>query len=196
MAGRRAFTTTDVHSWELGNQRLRPSESLGPHERQAFLALIASCPLAQFVEADLPLLSRWCELEAMAQHAAAELRKGMVTSDGKISPWVSIHQMATKGQALLALRLRLGPSRLKPHLTAVAEKRARGSSAFSVPKRAAAMSSPPVNFFPKEVAQNRPPHLPRQQPPSPPSNQVVRMHPWEVLVWPSGLSRRPDWFRR
>jgi hypothetical protein len=33
----------------------------------------------------------------------------LVTPDGKMSPWVSIHQTATKTLSGLALRLRLGP---------------------------------------------------------------------------------------
>jgi hypothetical protein len=34
---------------------------------------------------------------------------GMVTEDGKVSPWVSIHQSMTKTLGLLSLRLRIGP---------------------------------------------------------------------------------------
>jgi phage terminase small subunit len=110
MAGRPSFTTTDVHPWHLGNQRLRPPEHLGEIERKAFVDLIARTPQAQFVEADVPLLTRWCELELQAQTAAAELRThGMLTPAGERSPWLAIHAAAVKGQAMLALRLRLGP---------------------------------------------------------------------------------------
>lgn len=112
MAGRRPFTTVDVvPSWE---QRLAPPESLGPLERKAFVHLVSACPLAQFTAADLPLLCRWAELEVMAQRAAVELQQAMIMTDGKVSPWFSIHATATKAQTALALRLRLGPqSRLQ-----------------------------------------------------------------------------------
>lgn len=46
----------------------------------------------------------------MAEQAAGELQaQGMVTADGKVSPWFTIHQQATKTLNALALRLRLGP---------------------------------------------------------------------------------------
>jgi len=46
----------------------------------------------------------------MAEQAARELAaSGIVAADGRVSPWFSIHQQATKGLTALALRLRLGP---------------------------------------------------------------------------------------
>jgi hypothetical protein len=103
----------DAQPWYDQGQRLRPPEHLGPLERQAFIDLTSRVPAAQFVEADLPLICRWAELELQAQTAAAELRKGMVVN-GKPSPWLAIHAAAIKGQGLLALRLRLGPQSRAP----------------------------------------------------------------------------------
>jgi len=112
--GRRSFITTDAAPWYDAGQRLRPPEHLGPIEKQAFVDLTSRVPAAQFVEADLPLICRWCELELQAQTAAAELRAhGMVIKD-KPSPWIAIHAQALKGQSLLALRLRLGPQSRAP----------------------------------------------------------------------------------
>jgi hypothetical protein len=46
----------------------------------------------------------------MAETAARELAAGgMVTADGRISPWFAIHERATKSLVALALRLRLSP---------------------------------------------------------------------------------------
>jgi hypothetical protein len=46
----------------------------------------------------------------MAETAAGEMAvSGMVTADGKPSPWVSIYMQATKALSGLALRLWLGP---------------------------------------------------------------------------------------
>jgi hypothetical protein len=107
--GRKPYATYDVQpfgAWE----RLKPPASLGKPERRAFFDLISRVPAGQFCEADLPLLCRWAELTVMGEQAAGELAAGgMVTPDGKVSPWFSIHQQATKSLALLALRLRLGP---------------------------------------------------------------------------------------
>ena len=108
--GRPSFTTVNVTPFYDQGQRLQPPEHLGPIEKQAFVDLTSRVPTAQFVEADLPLLTRWCELELQAQSAAAELRAhGMLTPAGERSPWLAIHAAAVKGQAMLALRLRLGP---------------------------------------------------------------------------------------
>jgi len=107
MAGRRPFTTIETGSW--GGERLRPPDQLGEREKRAFVDITSSCPSAQFTQADVPLLTRWCELELQAQQAAADLRTNGMVVNGKPSPWLSVHAAATKGQSLLALRLRLGP---------------------------------------------------------------------------------------
>jgi phage terminase small subunit len=105
----------DAQPWYDQERRLRPPAHLGPIEKQAFIDLTSRVPAAQFVEADLPLICRWCELELQAQTAAAELRAhGMLTAEGKPSPWIAIHAQALKGQSLLALRLRLGPQSRAP----------------------------------------------------------------------------------
>jgi hypothetical protein len=108
--GRQPYETTDVVPFGTGNPRLRPPASLSGPERAAFVALVVACPSTQFEPADLPLLCRWAELTVMAEQAAGELAAGgMITADGKVSPWFTIHQQATKMLSGLALRLRLGP---------------------------------------------------------------------------------------
>jgi hypothetical protein len=108
--GRQSFTTFDVTPYGVPNLRLRPPASLGTPEKRVFQDLINRVPVGQFRESDLPLICRWCELTIMAEKAAAELATGgMVTADGKLSVWFTIHQQATKSLSGLALRLRLGP---------------------------------------------------------------------------------------
>ena len=107
--GRKPFATYDVQPFGVW-ERLKPPGSLGEPERRAFLDLICSVPAGQFRESDLPLLCRWAEATVQAEVAASELQaSGMVTADGRVSPWFSIHQQATKSLTMLALRLRLGP---------------------------------------------------------------------------------------
>jgi phage terminase small subunit len=94
-----------------GDRRLRPPESLGDAARRAFADLVTSLPAGHFKPADLALLCRFAEAAAAAERAAFEMEQpdGMVTTDGKVSPWFSIHASATKTLNALALRLRLGP---------------------------------------------------------------------------------------
>src|SRR5258708_18441284 len=53
----------------------------------------------------------WAEAAAAAEEAAFQMAQpgGMVTADGKVSPWFAIHASATKTLNALALRLRIGP---------------------------------------------------------------------------------------
>jgi hypothetical protein len=113
--GRKPFDTFDVALYGAGNRRLRPPATLGELERRAFVDLVTSVPARQFRECDLPLLCRWAELTVMCEQAHGELAvQGMVTADGKVSPWFSIHAQATKALSGLALRLRLGPQSRAP----------------------------------------------------------------------------------
>jgi phage terminase small subunit len=108
--GRKPFATYDLTPFGFPDERLRPPASLGELEKRAFLDLIARVPAGQFRESDLSLVCRWCELTVVAERAGAELSAGnLVTDDGKVSPWVNIHEKAVKGLTSLALRLRLGP---------------------------------------------------------------------------------------
>jgi hypothetical protein len=107
--GRKPFATYDVQpfgEWE----RLKPPAGLGELEKKAFFDLISSVPSGQFQQSDLPLICRWAELTVLAEQAAGELAAaGPVTADGRVSPWFSVHERATKSLVALALRLRLGP---------------------------------------------------------------------------------------
>jgi phage terminase small subunit len=77
--------------------------------------LVCSVPAGQFKESDLSLLCRWAEATVQAEVAASELQaSGLVTADGRVSPWFAIHQQATKSLTMLALRLRLGPQSRAP----------------------------------------------------------------------------------
>jgi phage terminase small subunit len=125
--GRPSYTANDIVPFGTGNRRLRPPGSVGEAEKAAFVDLVSTCPVTQFQSSDLPLLVRWCELTVMAEQAAERLRlEGMVTENGKVSPWFSIHAQATKGLNGLALRLRLGPQSRAPR----APKRAAASMSY------------------------------------------------------------------
>lgn len=90
------------------------------------LALSSSCVSLRrsFRASDLPLLCRWSELTVMIDQARGELAvSGMVTADGKVSPWFSIYQQSVKALSGLALRLRFGPQSRTPKAP---ENEARG----------------------------------------------------------------------
>lgn len=93
------------------DRRLRPPDALPDAARRAFVDLVTSLPAGHFKAGDISLLCRYAEAAAAAEEAAFQMAQpgGMVTADGKVSPWFSIHQQATKTLNALALRLRLGP---------------------------------------------------------------------------------------
>jgi phage terminase small subunit len=108
--GRKPYVTHDVTPLGSPDQRLRPPDSLGPAEKRVFWSLITQTPASQFQPADLPLICRWCELTALADRAAAELSTASnLVENGLPSPWISIHERATKQLIALSLRLRLSP---------------------------------------------------------------------------------------
>jgi phage terminase small subunit len=93
------------------DRRLRPPDSLPDAARRAFADLVTSLPAGHFKQGDISLLCRYAEAVAAAEQAAFEMAQpgGMVTVDGRVSPWFHVHQQATKTLNALALRLRLGP---------------------------------------------------------------------------------------
>jgi hypothetical protein len=107
--GRQSYATIDVTPFGPEG-RPRPPKSLGELEKRAFLDLISKVPAGQFRASDISLICRWAEVTVMAEQAAGELAAGgMVTADGKVSPWFAIHERCTKSLVALALRLRLSP---------------------------------------------------------------------------------------
>jgi hypothetical protein len=68
----------------------------------------------------------FCGAAVLERQAAAQLRQGPVI-DGRLSPWVAVHEKAARTLATLAVRLRLGPSsRIDPKTVG---RRARGARA-------------------------------------------------------------------
>jgi hypothetical protein len=104
------YQTVDVVPFGTGG-RLTPPESLSDRARERFIDLVASVPSNHFKTSDLSLLCRWAETSVLAERCAFEMEQphGIVSADGKPTPWPGLHGNASKVQALLALRLRLGP---------------------------------------------------------------------------------------
>ena len=107
--GRKPYVTHDVTPFDASDDRLKPPDSLGPAEKRVFWSLITQVPVTQFQPADLPLICRWCELTVVADRAAAEMTTGNLVENGLPSPWIAIHEKATKQLIALSLRLRLSP---------------------------------------------------------------------------------------
>jgi len=108
--GRKPFTTIDVSPFDMPVERLEAPPHLGPAATRIFRDLVLRVPAGQFKPSDLSLVCRWAEWTAVADRAAAEMATGaLVTPDGLPSPWIVIHERATKQLIALALRLRLGP---------------------------------------------------------------------------------------
>jgi hypothetical protein len=75
-------------------RRLRPPDNLPAAAQRAFINIVSTHAASHFKPGDLELLCRYAEAAAAAEEAAFQMAQpgGMVTSDGKLSPWVSIHQ--------------------------------------------------------------------------------------------------------
>lgn len=108
--GRRPFSSVEITGYAGATRRLSPPECLGDLQRAVFIDLVASCPASQFRKADVGLLARYSELAVMAEQAAFELQQGgMVTDKGRVSPWFTIHNAATRELRMLSQRLHIGP---------------------------------------------------------------------------------------
>ena len=108
--GRRPFSSVEITGYAGATRRLSPPECLGELQRQVFIELVSSCPATQFRRGDVGLLCRWAELTVIAEQAAFEMQQGgLVTDKGRVSPWFSIPNAATRELRMLSQRLHLGP---------------------------------------------------------------------------------------
>src|SRR5262249_28938310 len=83
---------------------------LGEWHCLSSIRCIVSPPASQFRKSDADLLARYAELAVMAEQAAFELQQGgMVTDKGRVSPWFTIHNAATRELRMLSQRLHIGP---------------------------------------------------------------------------------------
>jgi len=89
--------------------RLRTPSSLSETERTIFAAVVKACDAKHFRQSDLPLLRRFCELTALADQAASELRQHGAVINGRASPWVVVQEKCVRGLVALSMRLRLSP---------------------------------------------------------------------------------------
>jgi phage terminase small subunit len=95
--------------------RLRAPKSLSETERAIFAAVVKACDATHFRQSDLPLLCRFCELTALAEQAASELRQHGAVISGRASPWIVVQEKCVRGLVALSMRLRLSPqARIDP----------------------------------------------------------------------------------
>ena len=84
---------------------IRPPATLSAPAKAVLHALVADTEPSHFKPADAGMLCQYCEAQAMAERAAAEL-------NGEGPPntqWLAVWEKAVKVMKDLALRLRLGP---------------------------------------------------------------------------------------
>ena len=102
--------TFDAVRYGTSSRRLRCPSHLTPSQSAHFLDLVASAPSNQFTGSDLALLCRWSELCDLAEQASrAMASEGVIDADGKPSPWLAVHEKASRALTGLAMRLRACP---------------------------------------------------------------------------------------
>jgi P27 family predicted phage terminase small subunit len=89
--------------------RLRPPADLPDAERAVFLDIVGTCDAKHFRPSDLPLLTTYCSSTVVAAQAAEHLRNDGPVIAGRVSPWVTVREKATREMVALSMRLRLSP---------------------------------------------------------------------------------------
>ena len=85
---------------------MQPPATLSEPARVVFLDLVGNCHPEHFEDSDVGLLCQYCEAQAIAERAAAELQSGT----SQAAEWaLKLWEKANKIMSGLALRLRLGP---------------------------------------------------------------------------------------
>jgi phage terminase small subunit len=96
---------------DAGRTRLSPPSNLSKTEQQIFRGIVSSVPPKHFIKSDIVLLTRYVQDIALADIAAANLKKdGSVDATGKLSPWLRALEKLDRSIIALATKLRLAPS--------------------------------------------------------------------------------------
>lgn len=112
--GRKSAANLEVINVDGSPSRLLPPDHLSADERQRFTEIVSNCDARHFRPSDVTLLNRFVEADALAEKAAAELRKNPVI-DGSASPWLAVQEKSVRALTALSMRLRLSPqSRIDP----------------------------------------------------------------------------------
>jgi hypothetical protein len=113
---RSTYTTFDTEEFagDAAPRRLRPNARLTGRARAIFTETVNDCAMGHFRKSDRPLLERYAEASALAEHAADEMALNGVVLENKASPWFGIYVSAVKTMNNLALRLRISPQSRSP----------------------------------------------------------------------------------
>ncbi len=87
---------------------LTPPPSLSDQAATLFKSIVSSVDKHHFAPSDRPLLIEYVRAVELLDKAAAELEGGAVV-DGKVSPWLTVQEKATRSLVALSGRLRLAP---------------------------------------------------------------------------------------
>jgi phage terminase small subunit len=108
--GRKSAASLEVINVDGSPDRLQPPDHLSADERQRFTEIVSNCDARHFRPSDTTLLCRFVEADALAEKAAAELRKhGAVSKDGKPNGWLVVQEKSVRALVSLSMRLRLSP---------------------------------------------------------------------------------------
>ena len=113
--GRKSANALSVLKVDGKPNPLKPPAHLGKDERRRFIDLVESVDTTHFRPGDLPLICRYVEADALAERAAAELRRDGPVLDGKPNAWLTVQEKSVRALVALSMRLRLSPqSRTDP----------------------------------------------------------------------------------
>jgi phage terminase small subunit len=107
--GRKSAASLDAITVDSSPDRLQPPDHLSADERQRFTEIVSNCDARHFRPSDTTLLCRFVEADALAEKAAAELRKNPVIEGNKPSAWLAVQEKNVRALVSLSMRLRLSP---------------------------------------------------------------------------------------
>jgi hypothetical protein len=110
---RRSSASLSLAAFNADARRLDCPAELSGIEAEIFRQTVASVSAGHFVAEDLVLLTQFARSAALARRASEELMVS-ATVGSVVSPWLAVHQSATKTMMQLSVRLRIGPRSRTP----------------------------------------------------------------------------------